>query len=401
MIRRAARFLHKTLGWTTGAIACLLCATGAILLAQPEIEEIANPERARLSIDSSRADVLPLDAFVAQLEETESATFERPTTVRATRLFVETKGTRPWRAIMTARDANSKWSYVAYVDPRTGLGVSYGASRAHEFFKTVRRLHTRLGLPPRVGRPIVGYATLAFLFALATGVVRRLPARLRASRLWKNALTIAARRGLFRAVLDIHGAFGLYSALILGAVALTGCWLSFGWFRSFVDELVGYDETHSTSVARFEVSEVDSSRASLQEIFDAQRALTPEVVSYDVKLSETGSKNAICISETGGFCRPTEYYWDPYTGEHLGVSRFRDQPLGRRLRVVAGPLHQGTLYGSATRLLFFIACLLGVVISASGYWLTWMRWDQEEKASKKKAQENDIDDGGRFDNNAA
>ena len=49
------------------------------------------------------------------------------------------------------------------------------------------------------------------------------------------------------------------------------------------------------------------------------------------------------------------------------------------------PIHRGVIFGTASRWLFALACLIGASLVVTGYWLTVKRWIRETASARKKA----------------
>ena len=382
-IKALARLAHRYLSWATGIVVAILCATGAILLVQPEVERLAEPERF-IAPEHAGKTQLSLDDFLTTFEANERATFEEPTNVLVTRLNIPKSPDKTWYALVSARDAHNKWTYMAYVDPYTGAAVAYGGSKTLDFFRTVRRLHTSLCLNPRIGRPIVQYSTLIFVFILLTGLIRWLPARFSNKKAWKSALVPTFTKGSFRAIYDLHNVFGFYATLVLLILALSGCWISFSWFKAGFDKLIGYDR-ESRYQADFQVDEVLETQLPYQEILEQHRARSGSK-SYDVFFPGAKSRTPLCIRQSDGFYYPDAYYWNQYTGELVGIDQYSSLPVAQRIRTAIMPLHRGVFWGATTRYVFLIFCVIGVILAITGYLLTLKRWDMEEKAAQKRRE---------------
>ena len=382
-LKAISRPLHRYLSWVTGIVVAILCATGAILLVQPEVERLAEPERF-IAPEHAGQSPLSLDEFITTFEKNERATFEQPTNVLVARLNIPKNPNRTWYALISARDAKDSWKYMAYVDPYTGKAVAYGPSKTLDFFRKVRRWHTTLGLNPAIGRPIVHYSTLIFVFVLITSLIRWLPSRLSDKKAWKSSLVPTVTKGYFRTIYDLHNVLGFYAALGLLILALTGCWISFSWFKDGFDKLIGYDR-NSRYQADFQVDEVMETTQPLQGILDKHRAVAGDK-SYDVFFPGAKSTTPICIRQSDGFYYADAYYWNQYTGELVGVDRYSSLPVAQRIRTAIMPLHKGVFWGDATRYLFLIFCALGVLLAVTGYLLTLKRWDIEDKTAQKRRE---------------
>jgi uncharacterized iron-regulated membrane protein len=103
------------------------------------------------------------------------------------------------------------------------------------FFMTMFRLHRwLLGSPTTadgsmsVGKWVVALSTIALILILLTGLILCLTGK----RSFRSCLTISCKQGWPRFWHDLHVAGGLYSMLFLLASALTGLTWSFSWYRT-------------------------------------------------------------------------------------------------------------------------------------------------------------------------
>lgn len=380
-IKKAARYLHRYLGWASGLVVLIICATGAILLVQPEVERALEPGKYTIP----RHDGAPLDwdEFIARLEASESASFAEPTTVTVARIIQERGARRATYLLLNARDAHDSWTYQCYADPYVGEGVAYGASRALEFFRTVRQLHTRLCLPAKIGRPITGYSCLVFMLVLLTGLIRWLPRRLNNKSLWRNALTLTLTKGGSRALFDLHNVLGFYSALILLGLAFTGAWLGLGWFRDGFNRSIGL-ETAPRPIRQFDCPAWQGEPATLQAIMDAQAQQTPEACAYDIRFGKSAHAPLVITPRPGfaGFCYQTSYYWDRGSAALLGVDSYKALSGPYKIASIMLPFHKGQIFSDFSRYLFLLICLIACMLATTGYWLSFNRWRRTEQSAK-------------------
>jgi uncharacterized iron-regulated membrane protein len=117
----------------------------------------------------------------------------------------------------------------------TGLIVGEAGGERLPFFTTMFKLHRwLLGSPTTAdgsisaGKLMVGCSTLALIVILITGVWLCCLN----GRSLKQCFTISFNKGWKRFFYDLHVAGGLYSTLFLLALALTGLTWSFSWYRT-------------------------------------------------------------------------------------------------------------------------------------------------------------------------
>lgn len=393
------KLLHRYLGWISGIVVFILCVTGLLLLIQPEVERFVEPRR--FVLPKNDAPVLSIDELIAELERSESESFDEPTTVRVTWLRSSKSPRRAWNVSFSARDSRDSWNYQGFADPRTGRCVAWGASRTSNFFFSVRRLHVFLWLPPKIGRQVAGYSCLIFALVLITGFIRWIPNKLGSAKQWKNALTLQLRKGAKRAIYDLHNVLGFYAALVLLLLALTGAYLALPGVRNFWNHAIGADVAKRPQV-KLRSPEPSDETVALATILERQDEQTPRAKGYSIRFPSKNGQ-ALEITPRGGFvdfARQDCHYWDRKSGTLLGVERYADLPTPLKINALLLPLHKGVLFGDATRYLFLLCCATGCILAATGYMLTWNRLGGSGKNVKKEPTTNVADSDNKSDGNS-
>lgn len=478
-IKKACLYLHRYCGWLVGVVFLILCVTGCLLAIQPEIEYWVEPSRFTVPEHSGET-MKTAGQLVKTFEKLESESFAEPTTVHVQRLQTSSNPRKTWYALVSARNDKQTWAYIAYVDPFTAKGVSYGPSKAYGFFRAVRRWHSSLTLNSlgfmnkpiawlagdasgrgRAGGKLVGLFSLLAAFVLLTGFVRWFP-KWKNNKNLKNSFRPVLNRGQFRMNFDLHNVGGFYAALALLALCLSGAWISIPRFRDCCDYLIGYDASKSAAIipgvaggmsssqraqrdgkasgphgqggapsgvdrtnegsgiqtrrspsaggvsphalaalmtnTAFKCEKILDAPASLDDILERQRTLTPSCKGLDIIIPEAGSDRAITITRYGsfaGFCKPDVYYWDQYAGKNLGKTSFSDLTFGEQFRSLIIPFHTGKIFGSLSRYILFLASLVGVVLTITGYTMTTLRYLKKRQAralqSSRAAETGKID----------
>lgn len=380
-IKNISRYLHRYLGLVSGIIVGILCATGVLLLLQPEIERIAEPDRFVVSGRGSEPP-LPLDELIARIEENERERFSEKETVSVTRVNIPKSPRRTRRVLISvsADKRNRPQNYSVYADPYSGQIVARGPSKTQDFFRSVRRLHVSLGLPREKGRPIIGYSTLIFTIVLVTGFIRWLPTKLSKSA-WKASLVPTVTKGYFRAVYSLHNVLGFYAALPLLILGLTGIWLAFPNVRDSFDRVIRYERSAASKVEFLPTGTTDRSM-TLEDVFNRHLAISG-ARSYDLYIPTNPSTEPLRISQSDGFYYPKTYYWNQFTGELIATRQFGDLTRAQQIRFSILPLHKGVFWGDVTRLLFLASCIVGVALVVTGYLFTLKRWDNEDRKKQR------------------
>lgn len=136
---------------------------------------------------------------------------------------------------------------------RDSLSSMMGYSEASaEFFSTLTRLHRWLLIVPEnprggmsVGRFIVGCVTICSSLILISGIVLWWP---KTKKMLRLRLEVSVTKGWHRFFYDMHVSLGIYAAIFLLLMALTGPTWSFGWYREAVSTLMG-NPSHFTMMS--------------------------------------------------------------------------------------------------------------------------------------------------------
>lgn len=212
--RRPARWLwrqfHLWLGLALGLMFAFLGATGSVLVFHDEIDRFLNPDLLTRQSVAARD-----DAPIADVVTHVSA---RIGSVRRADLARALDDVH--RLQVTRKGANADLLEVT-VDPGSGRILGTRPWRAH-LIAVIYDLHYTL-LAGRIGRDLVGYAGLALLLSVATGLYAWWP---RKGGLWK-AVRIKRRAAGLRRLYDIHKTAGVSAALLLVVAAISGVSMQF------------------------------------------------------------------------------------------------------------------------------------------------------------------------------
>ncbi len=278
-----------------------------------------------------------------------------------------------------------KWLKTLYVDPYTGSIQAEGDGPVEAFFLSMMRLHRFLWLPDSIGRPIVGVATIIFGVLLLSGLVLWLPRTLKAFsqwKIWRLGLEVRLKKGWKLFLYDTHNTLGFYMFLPLLVMTLTGlCW-SFGWYREAASAVLGDKvfkgrETRPIQIERPHGLPSPEENMSTQAMIDRQREWTPGSGETTLTIPP-GRSTAVVVDKvrTGFFALAAhdKTQWDRIAGKAVAEERFADQPFGAKVAALVKPLHLGDFYGTSSKILYFVACLIATLLPLSGAILWFEKW---------------------------
>ena len=265
-------------------------------------------------------------------------------------------------------------------------GEIKGRQERNAFFAAMFSLHRWLmdnGRPegrPAYGKIIVGISTLMFIVALVSGIIIWWPKTRRAL---CNSLKLTLRKGRFRLWHSLHVAGGMYAVLLLLAMSLTGLTWSFSWYRTafyaaFGVEASAKGQAHGGKAAgngrKAGRNGDDSKRTATmntavwQQVYDRLRADNPDARSISVA-DGTATVSSAAFGNTRAADR---YTFDVSTGRITSVTKYADAAGQGKLRGWIYSVHVGSFGGLLTRILWFVAALMGASLPLTGYYL-WLR----------------------------
>jgi uncharacterized iron-regulated membrane protein len=235
----------------------------------------------------------------------------------------------------------------------------------------LRRLHERLLIGP-TGRVWNGVGGACLILLAATGLVNWWPG----ARNWRRALAIDLRLNWRRVNFDLHRAAGFWSLLLISCWALTGVY--FAWPEK-ISQLV---ESWSPVVsARPPVITLEPTASSTPPDIDAMIArashLDPGTTWQGVTFpSGRRAPLGIVMRRPQGSGRHYEntVYFNPYTGAHLATWRYGvNESVGDWLIWIQIPLHFGTSWGLAVKVVWALAGLALPLLAVTGVVMYWNR----------------------------
>ena len=382
--------IHLWLSLPLGIVLTVVCLSGAVLVFEGEITRALHPELYRVAVP---ANVRPLRP--SQLADRIRG--QMPDSLHLVSLQLSARSDEPCMAAFreTGRRQLS-------VDPYTGAVNGWAESPA--FFGTVRKLHRWLLDPPpskgekSVGKAIVGVSTLALVLILVSGLILWIP---RSRKALRNRLKVSYSDGRRRFWHDSHVTLGFYATLLLLVMALTGLTWSFGWYRTAAYALFGGPQ--QTVAAQEKPSrKADSGNRHERERSGERTAgreqgkrpaetearpfdyavwdevleqLTAHCTAYKtIVLTQTEAQ----VARQSAMRRIDRATFDPRNGSLAEITRYEETPRQQRLRGWFYAFHTGTWGGIWTKILYFLAALIGATLPLTGYYLWWKRYSNKK-----------------------
>lgn len=395
-MKKIFRKIHLWLSVPFGLIITLVCFSGAMLVFENEANEWFR--RDLYYVETVKGSPLPMDKLLEKVATT------LPDSVAVTGVSISSD---PGRAYQVSLSKPRRASL--YVDQYTG--EVKGKSERSGFFMFMFRMHRWLldSMNPGNegifwGKMIVGVSTLLLVFVLISGIVIWWP---RTRKALKNSLKITATKGWRRFWYDLHVAGGMYALIFLLAMALTGLTWSFPWYRTAFYKVFGVEVQQRAAQGHEQKSDAQKRDTKLaahrekkregndvrkgersrrpennhsdmylvtspfvywQEIYDKLRRQNPEYKQISIS-SGTAS---VSFNRFGNQRASDRYSFNTDNGEFTETSLYQHQDKSGKIRGWIYSVHVGNWGGMFTRILTFIAALLGAALPLTGYYL-WIK----------------------------
>ena len=393
-MKKIFRQIHLWLSIPFGLIITVICFSGAALVFENEIMELCRHDFYYVS----KVEETPLPA--GELAQKVAATL--PDSISVTGISISSDPAKAYQVNLSKPRRAS-----VYIDQYTG--EIKGKYERAPFFTTMFKLHRWLldSMKPDGGifwgKMIVGVSTLMFVFVLISGIIIWIP---RSAKALKNSLKISVNKGWKRFWYDLHIAGGLYTFIFLLALALTGLTWSFGWYRTGFYKAFGVEmqekgegrmekeegkkrdmkekersekegedrkgrnqrkgETHSLLPSQF--SPLPSPYALWQKVYEQLKVQNPDYKQITVS---NGTAN-VSFNRFGNQRASDRYSFNPRNGEITEATLYKDLDNSGKIRGWIFSVHVGSWGGMFTRILSFIASLLGATLPLTGYYL-WIK----------------------------
>lgn len=353
--------LHTWLSIPVGIIITIACLTGAILVFQDEIQEIAHPER--YFVKNKDSAPIPLERLIplvnTQLDDNSVANVQVSHDSERTYRMGLSKGFRE----------------TAFVNQYTGEVTGIYKFRESPFY-TMMTLHRWLMDGSRTwGKYTVGISTLLFVFILISGFIVWMPKRLNKSR-----FKIQYRKGTKRLLYDLHNVLGAYACLVLIICSLTGMVWSFDWYRNGVFKLFGAgtqdQERGKRGQSDNKKDKKELNTISWQTVVNNLKVSNPD---YEYIRIQDGSAAVHLKSSLTSRATDT-YKFDKQTGEIKETTLFEDQAKITRIWAWVYSLHVGNYWGIWSKIFTCIFALIGASLPITGYYIFFVK---RKKKSKK------------------
>lgn len=382
VIRNLFRQIHLWTGIGSSLILFLVCLSGTVYTFKDEIQQMIEPERYRVEVEAGTTK-LPLAEIISRVESTTGG--------KVTNVTVPGSPEQVYTLNVRSKDEQGRGTNYP-VNPYTGEITAEGKAKGDTFFMVMFRLHRWLLLDTNVGRPIVGVATIIFVLLIISGWVIWIPRRIR---MWKEGLKVRATNSL-RLNLDLHRTLGFYASLVMLVMALTGLYWSFEWYRDGMFKVLNVERPAARPAGVQGGNDQGIRREAVTENTDDNVATIP-MLAYEKYLEETDrelpyqgiyrlnvpaeKENEVSVTKvkTGFFASSSgdRVVLDKASGSVKKVEKFGDQPLNAQIMRSVKAIHTGTIFGTFSKIIYFLACLIATTLPVTGIiiWINKLRFN--------------------------
>ena len=428
--------LHLWMGLASGLIVIVVCFTGTVYVFNTEFREAASPQFYNLDVPPNSPPLLAED-IVGKVESGLKG--------KVIMLRISEDPERPWQVSVKKQESNEgagggageerksearsgegkgsakgaatgKAAEPSRGGGRPNMGTTYAVNQYNgdiigdisnekngttEFMRAMFSLHRWLmldrieeplfgELPNRtLGSYISGTATILFTLGVITGLVVWFPRKVKA---WKQGLRIRWDANWKRINHDLHNTLAFYSLIFLFLMGITGPQWSFPWYREGLQKTLGtYSEAPRPEAPKSDIGNANAGRP--KPLIADYLKVADETLSYSgdytIMLAQD-SAAAVGVNKTrkGFFASPAsdKLLLDQYTASVLDVDVFREKPFNERIAGSIKALHTGEVYGTFTKIIYFLACLIATSLPITGtiIWINKLR-KRKKKAEKKAA----------------
>lgn len=368
MFRKTLFWAHLSCGVIAGFAILTMCITGVLLTYERQIEDwVAStayvPEaeqQNRLSLQQLHEHALELNPEFAAGTLLVNSDPGAPVTIRAGR------------------------SNSLQLNPYTGEEMQPAAPWVDELFSDLIGFHRWFNFSSedrRIPRLITGVSNLMFVFIILSGLYLWLP------KVWnwavvRTRLLLSKNKYPTSKARDFiwHHVFGIWCAIPLLILAVTGSMFSFRWTGDLLYSAFGTDRSGSNLVIESTEPEIPfvspASYLSYDELVEAASEHQSNWRTITLTLPQENEPTVSALVDRGNGRMPTlreTVTLNRGTGEIINVTNFGSLPINQQIRSVYRFLHTGEFLGIAGQTVAGIVSFFGILMVWTGLALAYRR----------------------------
>lgn len=378
--RKINDWLHLWLGLASGIIVFIVSITGCFYAFQQEIKDAAEPWRFVKQQDKMYVPpsvLLDTARKYVKGHQPSGLTYSHAEGAAAVGYSIEENG----RHIFS----------VVFMNPYTGAFLKKQTTHGgdeFDFFEFIIDGHRALWLPYEIGRPIVGIATLIFVFLLFSGLIMWWPKRLNRTNVNKS-FKVKWNGRFKRLNYDLHNVLGFYALLFALTLGITGLVWSFQWFDKalyFVTSggKVKQAHFHPHSDVKQKFSAPSGNGSPLDQAWYLTLKKDKKVEGMymtPILQDDDDPLEVIVYHDRESFYDRNEYFYDRYTLrplKHEG-SMYAEASFADKLVNMNYDIHIGSVGGLPGKIFAFLISLICASLPITGF-LVWLHKKKKKVA---------------------
>ena len=196
-------------------------------------------------------------------------------------------------------------------------------------------------------------------------------------------MSVKWKAGWKRVNHDLHNSLAFYALFFLLLMGLTGPQWSFEWYRTGLQKTLGTykpKDAPKEKTLKSTLLQNDTRPASLSiadYIQEADKVLNyPGNYIITLPVDSTAT-TGISKTKLGFFApaAPDRLILDQYSGKVLKLDIFKQKPFNERIAGSIKAIHVGNVYGTFTKIIYFLACLIATSLPVTGtmIWLNKLK----------------------------
>src|SRR4051812_22241120 len=369
MMRKVLFWVHFFAGLTAGIFIFIMAATGVLLSFEKQIIDLADRD--------IRSVTVPDEA--------------RPRPLRDLLESIRRSGLGEPTAIVLRDEPQAAAQFsigrgkTAFVGPYSGAILGVSSVRVHEIFSVVERLHRTLGSPigsKGLGHWLAAASNLLFGALIILGVVLWLPRKWNWNSIGAVLMFRTRLRGRARDW-NWHNVIGIWCALPLFIIVLTGVVMSFPWANALLFRLSGSTLPAASGRGDGDPAGRGHTRSEVgqepdyDQLFASAMTLNPDwhIITLNVTRAANTPVSVSVDTGTGGQPQKrTQYALNRDTAVVVKQIAYKDGSLGQRLRAFVRFGHTGEYGGLAGQAIAGLASLGACVLVYTGLSLAIRRF---------------------------
>lgn len=403
--------IHWILGVVAGVFLLLIGVSGAILSFQKEITKFINKDSYIVSVPENKIKLSTkdiLDNFQTKFPDAKINGITFSSDVESSSIIT-----------IESKDKNERGGKRYYVNPYNGEILP--DVKGNDFFTFIRMFHRWFALEGDlrpIGKQIVAISTISLIILSISGLIIYWP---RVKRAFFKSFTFSFKHNGRAFLSTMHSAVGMWVLIFYLLACFTGLYWSYDWYRGMLFNIAGVEqpvrnmpqqanqqnaqkmqaEKSQNNIAQKEqktqIDRVQNSENQVREMPKAnfedyekavllfnnfvQRAYTNASVTFPQK--GTVYKFTYLDENATHFREINSLEVDINTQKMVKHARFEDLGLNEQLLKSIFPLHSGEYFGIIGQTLMFIACLLMILFTVTGYMLFINRHKKKNSKTQK------------------